>query len=97
SSTRATPLRTCAGPAPSTRAAGACCSSPSSPRAGAPGTPPTGEVFDASNTAPHLRRARAFDEGGRGLLLVAQLTQGWGTRHTAYGKAIWCSQPLPTP
>ncbi|MFI8836402.1 SpoIIE family protein phosphatase [Streptomyces afghaniensis] len=59
------------------------------------------EVSDASNTAPHLRRARAFDEGGRGLLLVAQLTQGWGTRHTPDGKTIWCaqslaeSQPLP--
>ncbi|KND28245.1 SpoIIE family protein phosphatase [Streptomyces acidiscabies] len=53
------------------------------------------EVFDASSTAPHLRRARAFDEGGRGLLLVAQLTQGWGTRHSADGKTIWCSQPLP--
>ncbi|QNP68073.1 SpoIIE family protein phosphatase [Streptomyces roseirectus] len=53
------------------------------------------EVSDASSTAPHLRRARAFDEGGRGLLLVAQLTQGWGTRHTADGKTIWCAQPLP--
>ncbi|MEV6953665.1 SpoIIE family protein phosphatase [Streptomyces sp. NPDC051183] len=53
------------------------------------------EVSDASNTAPHLRRARDFDEGGRGLLLVAQLTQGWGTRHTADGKAIWCAQALP--
>ncbi|MFJ4199652.1 SpoIIE family protein phosphatase [Streptomyces sviceus] len=53
------------------------------------------EVSDASNTAPHLRRARAFDEGGRGLLLVAQLTQGWGTRHTTYGKTIWCAQALP--
>ncbi|WP_436949953.1 SpoIIE family protein phosphatase [Streptomyces sp. SudanB52_2052] len=53
------------------------------------------EVTDASNTAPHLRRARAFDEGGRGLLLVAQLTQGWGTRHTTNGKTIWCAQPLP--
>ncbi|MFI6850882.1 SpoIIE family protein phosphatase [Streptomyces sp. NPDC050416] len=52
------------------------------------------EVSDASNTAPHLRRARAFDEGGRGLLLVAQLTQGWGTRHTTYGKTIWCAQSL---
>ncbi|MEU0204277.1 MULTISPECIES: SpoIIE family protein phosphatase [unclassified Streptomyces] len=52
------------------------------------------EVSDASNTAPHLRRARAFDEGGRGLLLVAQLTQGWGTRHTTDGKTIWCAQPL---
>ncbi|MDX3797732.1 SpoIIE family protein phosphatase [Streptomyces sp. AK04-3B] len=55
------------------------------------------EVSDSSNTAPHLRRARAFDEGGRGLLLVAQLTQGWGTRHTDNGKTIWCAQPLPEP
>ncbi|MFI1510311.1 SpoIIE family protein phosphatase [Streptomyces sp. NPDC020597] len=53
------------------------------------------EVSDASNTAPHLRRARAFDEGGRGLLLVAQLTQGWGTRHSSNGKTIWCAQTLP--
>ncbi|MEU7658002.1 SpoIIE family protein phosphatase [Streptomyces lincolnensis] len=55
------------------------------------------EVSDASNTAPHLRRARAYDEGGRGLLLVAQLTQGWGTRHTTEGKTIWCAQTLPEP
>ncbi len=53
------------------------------------------EVSDASGTAPHLRRARAFDEGGRGLLLVARLTQGWGTRHSAEGKTIWCAQTLP--
>jgi serine phosphatase RsbU (regulator of sigma subunit) len=53
------------------------------------------EVSDASNTAPHLRRARAFDEGGRGLLLVAQFTQGWGTRHTTNGKTIWCAQKVP--
>ncbi|MCQ9132263.1 SpoIIE family protein phosphatase [Streptomyces hilarionis] len=53
------------------------------------------EVSDASSTAPHLRRARAFDEGGRGLLLVAQLTQGWGTRQTPEGKTIWCAQSLP--
>ncbi|QWB28034.1 MULTISPECIES: SpoIIE family protein phosphatase [Streptomyces] len=53
------------------------------------------EVSDTSSTAPHLRRARAFDEGGRGLLLVAQLTQGWGTRQTTTGKTIWCEQALP--
>jgi serine phosphatase RsbU (regulator of sigma subunit)/anti-sigma regulatory factor (Ser/Thr protein kinase) len=52
------------------------------------------EVSDASNTAPHMRRARISDEGGRGLLLVAQLTQRWGTRHTRSGKAIWCDQLL---
>lgn len=47
------------------------------------------EVSDSSHTAPHLRRARIFDEGGRGLLLVAQLTRCWGSRHTADGKTIW--------
>jgi len=52
------------------------------------------EVSDASSTSPHLRRARIFDEGGRGLLLVAQLTQRWGTRHTATGKTIWAEQTL---
>ncbi|NYV76599.1 SpoIIE family protein phosphatase [Streptomyces sp. UH6] len=52
------------------------------------------EVSDTSHTAPHLRRARTFDEGGRGLLLVAQLTQRWGTRHTPDGKTIWAELPL---
>jgi anti-sigma regulatory factor (Ser/Thr protein kinase) len=53
------------------------------------------EVSDGSNTAPHLRRARVLDEGGRGLLLVAQLTQRWGARYGAAGKTIWCEQTLP--
>lgn len=53
------------------------------------------EVSDASSTAPHLRRARVFDEGGRGLLLVAQLTQRWGTRYGPRGKVIWAEQALP--
>ncbi|MEV0371833.1 HAD-IA family hydrolase [Streptomyces sp. NPDC050636] len=52
------------------------------------------EVSDASSTAPHMRRARVFDEGGRGLLLVAQLTQRWGTRYTGTGKTIWAEQTL---
>ncbi|MGW9043424.1 SpoIIE family protein phosphatase [Streptomyces lydicus] len=53
------------------------------------------EVSDPSSTSPHLRRARPTDEGGRGLLLVAQLTQRWGTRYTAEGKTVWTEQPLP--
>ncbi|MEU3982034.1 SpoIIE family protein phosphatase [Streptomyces sp. NPDC026672] len=52
------------------------------------------EVSDASHTAPHLRRARTWDEGGRGLMLVAQLTQRWGSRHTAEGKTIWAELAL---
>jgi serine phosphatase RsbU (regulator of sigma subunit)/anti-sigma regulatory factor (Ser/Thr protein kinase) len=47
------------------------------------------EVSDASNTAPHLRRAASTDEGGRGLFLVAQLSQSWGTRYLSEGKVIW--------
>ena len=54
------------------------------------------EVSDASSTTPHIRHARTFDEGGRGLLLVAHLTQGWGTRPTHTGKTIWAEQPLPS-
>jgi anti-sigma regulatory factor (Ser/Thr protein kinase) len=53
------------------------------------------EVSDGSSTAPHLRRARVFDEGGRGLLLVAQLAERWGSRQTVTGKTIWAELPLP--
>ena len=55
------------------------------------------EVSDGSSTAPHLRRARAFDEGGRGLFLVSRLTVRWGTRQTPHGKTIWAEQALPGP
>ncbi|WP_234543914.1 SpoIIE family protein phosphatase [Streptomyces shenzhenensis] len=53
------------------------------------------EVSDGSNTAPHLRRARVYDEGGRGLLLVAQMAERWGSRQTPAGKTIWAEQRLP--
>ncbi|MBT2529968.1 SpoIIE family protein phosphatase [Streptomyces sp. ISL-99] len=52
------------------------------------------EVSDASTTAPHLRRARSTDEGGRGLFLVAQLTDRWGTRYTREGKTVWTEQSM---
>ncbi|MFH8496549.1 SpoIIE family protein phosphatase [Streptomyces coeruleorubidus] len=52
------------------------------------------EVSDTNHTAPHLRRAKTWDEGGRGLLLVAQLTQRWGSRHTTEGKTIWAELEL---
>jgi anti-sigma regulatory factor (Ser/Thr protein kinase) len=52
------------------------------------------EVSDCSSTSPRLRRATSTDEGGRGLFLVAQLAQRWGTRHTPTGKAIWTEQSL---
>jgi anti-sigma regulatory factor (Ser/Thr protein kinase) len=53
------------------------------------------EVSDGGNSSPHLRQAQTFDEGGRGLLLVAQLAQRWGTRHRAVGKTIWAEIGVP--
>ncbi|GAA3207498.1 hypothetical protein GCM10020256_03170 [Streptomyces thermocoprophilus] len=53
------------------------------------------EVADGSSTSPHLRYAALSDEGGRGLFLVAQLAERWGTRYTPTGKVIWAEQPLP--
>ncbi len=50
------------------------------------------EVSDGSLTTPHIRRASDTDEGGRGLQLVAALSQWWGTRYTASGKCIWTEQ-----
>ncbi|WP_461086944.1 SpoIIE family protein phosphatase [Streptomyces deserti] len=47
------------------------------------------EVSDASSTSPHLRYAATTDEGGRGLFLVAQVAERWGTRYTPEGKVIW--------
>ncbi|MFG2263390.1 SpoIIE family protein phosphatase [Streptomyces sp. NPDC048720] len=54
----------------------------------------TCEVSDGSSTSPRLRRAASMDEGGRGLFLVAQFAQRWGTRYTSRGKVIWTEQQL---
>lgn len=53
------------------------------------------EVSDEGLTSPHLRHARSTDEGGRGLFLVMNASQRWGTRFTDRGKTIWSEQPLP--
>ncbi|AZS83256.1 GAF domain-containing protein [Streptomyces griseoviridis] len=53
------------------------------------------EVYDGSSTSPHLRYAAMTDEGGRGLFLVSQLAERWGTRYTPDGKVIWAEQQLP--
>jgi serine phosphatase RsbU (regulator of sigma subunit) len=53
------------------------------------------EVFDGSVTTPRIRRASWSDEGGRGLQLVAALSDRWGTRPMTTGKCIWTEQSLP--
>ncbi|MEU6622372.1 SpoIIE family protein phosphatase [Streptomyces litmocidini] len=63
------------------------------------------EVSDGSSTSPHLRHAATTDEGGRGLYLVAQYAERWGTRYARRGKTIWAelrvgadgSEPAPMP
>ncbi|WP_351231510.1 ATP-binding SpoIIE family protein phosphatase [Streptomyces sp. NPDC002133] len=54
----------------------------------------TCEVSDPSSTAPHIKRARDTDEGGRGLYIAARLVNRWGVRYTPTGKTIWAEQPL---
>ena len=51
------------------------------------------EVSDPSSTAPHLKRAKSEDEGGRGLFIVAQLGTRWGVRFSTEGKTIWTELP----
>ncbi|MFE3607326.1 SpoIIE family protein phosphatase [Streptomyces goshikiensis] len=55
----------------------------------------TCEVRDGSASTPRLRHASVADEGGRGLFIVAQLAQAWGTRYTPEGKIIWTEQNPP--
>ncbi len=52
------------------------------------------EVSDGSSTSPHPRKAQPWDEGGRGLYLVGQLADRWGTRYTEAGKTIWAEKYL---
>jgi PAS domain S-box-containing protein len=53
------------------------------------------EVFDGSLTTPRIRRTSWTDEGGRGLQLIAALSDRWGTRYMDTGKCIWTEQSLP--
>jgi len=54
------------------------------------------EVSDDNHNLPHLERADADDERGRGLALVSHLSQRWGTSRKAVGKVVWFELPLPT-
>ncbi|MYS22143.1 SpoIIE family protein phosphatase [Streptomyces sp. SID4948] len=55
----------------------------------------TCEVNDGNSTGPRVRHARAADENGRGLFIVAQVADHWGTRYTTDGKTVWAEQILP--
>ncbi len=55
------------------------------------------EVFDNDLRLPRIRAAGENDEGGRGLYLVEQLANKWGSRPTEDGKAVWFEMPLQRP
>ena len=52
------------------------------------------EVFDYDLRLPRIRMASENDEGGRGLYLVDQLADRWGSRPTEEGKAVWFQMPI---
>ncbi|MFD0266975.1 ATP-binding protein [Streptomyces sp. NPDC127106] len=53
------------------------------------------EVSDPLPDPPRERVAKADDEGGRGLHLVATAAQRWGTRRGKSGKTVWFELALP--
>ena len=49
------------------------------------------EVHDSGPGEPRVvERGGAGEEGGRGLLRVAALSDKWGVRDRELGKAVWC-------
>jgi serine phosphatase RsbU (regulator of sigma subunit)/anti-sigma regulatory factor (Ser/Thr protein kinase) len=53
------------------------------------------EVHDTSPALPRVLQVDMDAESGRGLHVVSQFAQRWGTRRTPAGKVVWCEQPVP--
>ena len=51
------------------------------------------EVGDDDRGRPHVRRAGADEESGRGMFLVDALASAWGVTDTAHGKVVWFEVP----
>ena len=47
------------------------------------------EVYDSSPRRPQQRTASPGDTHGRGLLIVSQYADRWGTRRAGDGKCVW--------
>lgn len=52
------------------------------------------EVHDKSRSVPTLSEGCPESECGRGLHLLAAMSEVWGTLLTAAGKAVWCELSL---
>jgi serine phosphatase RsbU (regulator of sigma subunit)/anti-sigma regulatory factor (Ser/Thr protein kinase) len=55
----------------------------------------TCEVYDSSPALPRVLQVDRDAENGRGLHVVSQLSQRWGSRRTPTGKVVWCEQHVP--
>lgn len=55
------------------------------------------DVRDDSRNLPVQQITGPFDEGGRGLQLVAHVAERWGARRTGKGKSVWCEFDLAPP
>jgi len=53
------------------------------------------EVGDGASVMPRKLRPRPEDEHGRGLQLIAALSERWGSRPTPEGKSVWCLFVIP--
>ncbi|MFC0553471.1 SpoIIE family protein phosphatase [Planotetraspora thailandica] len=53
------------------------------------------EVSDDDHRLPILREPGVLDADGRGLYLVSQLADRWGTSQVAGGKTVWFSLRIP--
>ncbi|MGW2208709.1 ATP-binding protein [Streptomyces sp. NPDC001781] len=54
------------------------------------------EVSGGGGNAPLLQHAQEGDEGGRGLFIVPQFADRWGTRYeSGSGKTIWAEVDTP--
>jgi anti-sigma regulatory factor (Ser/Thr protein kinase) len=55
------------------------------------------EVADPDPRAPVVRQPGLWDEGGRGMMLVATESASWGWEPRDGGKVVWATLALPAP
>ncbi|MFJ9618712.1 ATP-binding protein [Streptomyces noursei] len=56
----------------------------------------TVSVHDLDPRLPRLRTADSWETSGRGLALIAALSESWGVRPHAPGKVVWFTLPALT-
>ncbi|WP_345642566.1 ATP-binding protein [Streptomyces tremellae] len=55
----------------------------------------TVSVSDHDPRMPNLTDAATYDTCGRGLALIAAVSQSWGVSRSAGGKSVWFTLPAP--